>query len=82
MQQFQQQLDARVVEGKLAKDERAPSALAFSIHEFCRRHGISRAHFYNLAKAGTAPKMMHVGRRTLISVEAAEEWRRRMENFG
>ena len=54
-------------------------ALAFSIPEFCRRHGISRAHFYNLSKSGDSPAVMRVGRRTLISAEAAAEWRRRME---
>ena len=53
--------------------------LAFSIPEFCRKHGISRAHFYNLSKSGDAPTVMRVGRRTLISTEAAAEWRRRME---
>ena len=53
--------------------------LAFSIVEFCRLHCISRAHFYNLSKNGEAPAMMRVGRRALISVEAAAEWRSRME---
>ena len=53
--------------------------LAFSIAEFCRRHGISRAHFYNLSKSGQGPALMRVGRRTLVSAEAAAEWRRRME---
>src|SRR5712692_8654094 len=53
--------------------------LAFSIPEFCRRHGISRAHFYNLSKSGDAPVVMRVGRRTLVSAEAAAAWRRRME---
>ena len=53
--------------------------LAFSIPEFCRRHGISRAHFYNLSKSGDAPVVMRVGRRTLISAEAAAVWRHRME---
>ena len=55
--------------------------LAFSIPEFCRRHGISRAHFYNLSKNGAAPVVMRVGRRTLISAEAAAEWRMRMEGL-
>jgi len=55
--------------------------LAFSIPEFCRRHGISRAHFYNLSKSGNGPAVMRVGRRTLISAEAAAEWRRRMERI-
>jgi predicted DNA-binding transcriptional regulator AlpA len=55
--------------------------LAFSIPEFCRRHGISRAHFYNLSKNGQGPALMRVGRRTLVSAEAAAEWRRRMEKI-
>ena len=57
----------------------APEGLAFSIQGFCRSHGISRAHYYNLRKIGAAPAVMQVGRRTLISAEAAAEWRRRME---
>ena len=58
-----------------------PSAetLAFSIQGFCRSHGISRTHFNNLRRNGGAPTVMQVGRRTLISAEAAAEWRRRME---
>lgn len=52
---------------------------AFSIQGFCRSHGISRTHFYNLRRIGGAPTVMQVGRRTLISAEAAAEWRRRME---
>jgi len=59
-----------------------PEILAFSIAEFCRRHGISRAHFYNLWTTGEAPTVMRVGRRTLISAEAAAQWRRRMEEAG
>jgi len=67
--------------GELQPSPQPPPAdmLAFSILEFCRRHGISRAHFYNLSKSGDAPAVMRVGRRTLISAEAAAEWRRRME---
>jgi len=62
------------------KTERTPiELLAFSIPEFCRRHGISRAHFYNLWKSGEGPVVMRVGRRTLVSAESAAAWRRRME---
>jgi hypothetical protein len=69
----------------LNRASRAPAigsgeALAFSILEFCRRHGISRAHFYNLWKSGDGPAVMRVGRRTLISAEAAAEWRMRMQD--
>jgi hypothetical protein len=53
---------------------------AYSVDEFCRAHGICRASFYNLRKAGRGPTEMKIGSRTLISVEAAEAWRRRMES--
>ncbi len=51
----------------------------YSIAEFCREHGISRGLFYNLQRGGRGPRVMKVGSRTLISREAVEEWRRRME---
>jgi hypothetical protein len=31
---------------------------AYTILEFCQRHGISRASFYNAIKAGQGPKLM------------------------
>jgi predicted DNA-binding transcriptional regulator AlpA len=52
---------------------------ALSISQFCERHDLCRASFYNLIKCGKGPRTMKVGARTLISVEAAVEWRRRME---
>lgn len=51
----------------------------FSVAEFCRAHSISRGTFYALLKEGRGPTISKVGRRTLISAEAAEAWRRRME---
>jgi len=51
----------------------------YSIDEFARRHGISRATFYNLQAVGRAPRTMKVGARVLITREAAADWRRRME---
>jgi predicted DNA-binding transcriptional regulator AlpA len=54
---------------------------ANSIPAFCRAHGISRAHFYNLRKRGLAPKTLTAGRRRLVSDESAAEWRRQMEAF-
>lgn len=47
---------------------------ALSIAQFCNSHGISRASYYNLRKAGNAPTIFKVGKRTLISVSAAEAW--------
>jgi predicted DNA-binding transcriptional regulator AlpA len=52
---------------------------AFSILEFCRRHGISRSAFYNALKANQGPRLMKVGNRVMISREAAEAWRRERE---
>jgi hypothetical protein len=52
---------------------------AYSVAAFCTAFGIARSTFYRLLQAGGGPTICHVGRRTLISVEAAEEWRRRME---
>lgn len=52
---------------------------AQSVKEFCRSHRISRGTFYNLLKEKRGPRVMKVGARTLISTEAATEWRRQME---
>ena len=51
----------------------------YSVQEFCREHGISRGLFYRLLREGQGPRVIKAGRRTLISQEAAEEWRRRLE---
>lgn len=52
---------------------------AMTVDEFAHSHRISRGSFYNLLKAGQGPAVMKVGKRTLISSEAAAAWRRRME---
>lgn len=53
--------------------------LAYSVPEFCQQHRISRAMFYVLVRDGRGPRLMKVGKRTLISVEAAADWRKLME---
>jgi predicted DNA-binding transcriptional regulator AlpA len=53
--------------------------LMFSVSEFCRAHGISRGTFYKLLGEGHGPTTVKIGRRTLITNEAASEWRRRLE---
>jgi hypothetical protein len=55
---------------------------ADSIDAFCKAHSISRATFYNLKGRGKAPKTLVVGRRRLVSHEAAAAWRRSMEELG
>jgi predicted DNA-binding transcriptional regulator AlpA len=56
------------------------SRQAYSVDEFCEAHRISRATFYNLRSQKMGPRIMKVGRRTLISEEAARKWRNEMEN--
>src|SRR5262245_11583385 len=55
------------------------NALALSIAEFARLHGISTDFFFKMRREGWGPTTMRVGTRTLISVEAAEAWRRERE---
>lgn len=52
---------------------------AYTVAQFCADHSISRTHFYQLIKDGKGPRMMKLGRRTLIGAEAAADWRRDME---
>lgn len=52
---------------------------AYTVPEFCSRHSISRSLFYKAVRDGWGPKVIKAGRRTLISTEAATEWRARME---
>ncbi len=51
----------------------------YSIKQFCEAHNISRAKFYLLVNEGKAPKLMKVGRRRLVSLESAKDWRQQME---
>jgi predicted DNA-binding transcriptional regulator AlpA len=54
-----------------------PSML--SVPAFIADHGISRSLFYRLLKEGRGPRLTKIARRTLVSSEAAAEWRARME---
>jgi hypothetical protein len=52
---------------------------AMSIADFCAAHGIAISTFYALPEADR-PAMIRLGaKRILITVQAVEEWRRRME---
>ena len=52
---------------------------AYSIDEFCEDHGICRATLYNLWSRGEGPRFFHIGRRRLITAEAAADYRRDLE---
>jgi hypothetical protein len=51
---------------------------ATSIKQFCDQHDISRNLYYKLEKQGLGPKTIRLGKRRLISEEAATEWRKAM----
>jgi hypothetical protein len=51
---------------------------AYSIEEFCRRHSISRATYYNLKSAGKGPRESHALGRVLITKESAHDWREKI----
>ena len=53
--------------------------LAMSIREFCTAHRISEDMFFKMRRQGWGPVVMRVGARTLISIEAAAEWRKARE---
>jgi hypothetical protein len=52
---------------------------AYSIDEFCRRHGISHGTYYNLKALGLGPREGRAMKRVLISVESARDWRKQIE---
>ncbi|WP_082173204.1 helix-turn-helix transcriptional regulator [Methylobacterium platani] len=52
---------------------------SLTIHEWCERHKLSRASFYNLLKAGKAPRIMKVGAAVRITDDADRDWCRARE---
>jgi hypothetical protein len=51
------------------------SPSAFTIAEFCRRNGISRAMYYKLQLAGKGPRVMAIGTHERISTESEADWK-------
>ena len=54
---------------------------AYSVEQFCRRHGISPQLYYKLKPQGLMPMTFKLGARVLISREAAAAWRRERERL-
>jgi predicted DNA-binding transcriptional regulator AlpA len=50
-----------------------------SVPAFLAEHGISRSLFYRLLHQGRGPRITKIAGRTLVSAQAAAEWRARME---
>lgn len=55
------------------------NSVVLSINDFCVQHNISRNCLYSLWAQGKGPLFMKVGRRRLISIRAAAEWRDQLE---
>jgi hypothetical protein len=53
---------------------------AMSIVEFCDAYRISVDFYFKLQREGLGPRVMRVGARTLITIEAADEWQRACES--
>jgi hypothetical protein len=54
---------------------------SYTIPEFCFYESISRALLYKLWRLGKGPRKYKIGRRTLITAEAAREWRAHLEKI-
>lgn len=54
---------------------------AYTVPEFCAAHRITSGNLQKLLRLGLGPRLMRVGNRNLISVEAARDWRARMESL-
>jgi hypothetical protein len=50
---------------------------AFSIRDFCERHGISQSFYHKLRNQGLGPRTLRLGSRVLITREDARRWRQR-----
>jgi hypothetical protein len=68
---------------KRRRRERLPGdeTEAHSIEGFCRKHGISVAFYYELRKKKRTPREVTVGRRILITKEAAADWRAQLPEY-
>ena len=55
------------------------SPYAFTIPQFCAAHGFGLTQYYRMKKESWGPAEMEVGRRRLISLEAATRWRAERE---
>jgi predicted DNA-binding transcriptional regulator AlpA len=59
--------------------ETNPETRAYSIDQFCRAYGVGRDMYYAMLKNGTAPQCMTIGKRRLISLDAAARWQEARE---
>jgi hypothetical protein len=55
-----------------------PPKKAYTIPEFAQTHSLSMSSFYKEQRAGRGPEVIFVGNKSLVTEEAAAEWRQRM----
>lgn len=49
-------------------------ATALTVEEFCEKYRISKSGAYKLIREGNGPKIVKLGRRTLIPTRSASDW--------
>jgi hypothetical protein len=69
-----------IIMKKAKANEKTVEKEVYSIEGFCEAHDISRAHYFNLRKAGKGPDEIKLGRRKLITLGAAARWRKWLES--
>jgi hypothetical protein len=52
---------------------------AYTVDQFCQRHGLSHSFFYKLKAKGVGPRTIKLNSKILITKEAAADWRRERE---
>jgi hypothetical protein len=61
-------------------DKPAPvQAAALTVSQFSEAHGFGRNRYFALQREGLAPRTFRIGKRVMISAEAARDWREMME---
>ena len=66
-------------ESTLGSGSSPMTLLAMTIPQFCNAHNISEGFYYKLKKQKLTPREMKVGTRTLVTFEAAADWRAERE---
>jgi hypothetical protein len=61
--------------GQMSLEHALQRQLAFTIAEFCRAHRVSRSWLYAEWRAGRGPRFKRIGRKKIITDEAAADWR-------
>ena len=69
------EITGKKLSGANPREPQPVPTLAMSIPQFCTAHNISEGFYYKLKKQKLNPREMKVGTRTLITFEAAADWR-------